>query len=259
MLMIPSFSFDRFGRLFIKHTADHYKTYLMSWAVLIGVLVLGGILFIYALPDAMNVSFQIALYVMVMLAAGSIFTSNLFADYGDKKKAISTLTLPASHFEKYLVAWVYSAPLFLIVYTASFYGVLIFLLRLKPGGEHERIFSVISDNPAGFKIYIVYGLLQAVAFYGAIYFDKLHFIKTAFAFFITIAVLMIGNKYLLGWMTGHKVRPNVPFGEMRFTEQMHNIVIRTSPQYDWITQYLVIAFILLLWVAAYFRLKEKQV
>jgi hypothetical protein len=136
---------------------------------------------------------------------------------------------------------------------------LIFLLRLKPGGEQERIFSFISDNPGGFKIYIVYGLLQAVAFYGAIYFNKLHFVKTAFAFFITIAVLMIGNKYLLDFMTGHKVRPNVPFGEMRFTEQMQNIVIRISPQYDWITQYMVIAFILILWLAAYFRLTEKQV
>lgn len=259
MALTSSFSYNRFGRLFIKHTADHYKTYFMSWAVLIGVLLLGGILFIYALPDEMNVSFQITLYVMVMLAAGTIFTSTLFADYGDKKKSVSALTLPASHLEKYLVAWVYSFPLFLIIYTASFYGVLIFLLRLKPGGEHARIFSIIADNPAGFKIYIVYGLLQAVAFYGAIHFNKLHFIKTAFAFFITIALMMISNKYLLGLMTGQKVRPNVPFGEMRFTEQMHNIVIRTPPHYDWITQYTVIAFILILWVAAYFRLTEKQV
>ena len=257
--MIPSFSLNRFGRLFIKHTADHYKTYLMSWTVLIGVLVLGGILFIYALPDAMNVSFQIALYVMVMLAAGTIFTSILFEDYGNKNKAISALTLPASHLEKYLVAWLYAVPLFLIIYTASFYGVLYFLLRLKPGGDHEKIFNIISDNPAGLKINIAYGLLQAVAFYGAIYFQKLHFIKTAFAFFITIALLMIGNKYLLGLMTGQKVRPNVPFGDMRFTEQMHNIVIRTPAHYDWIAQYTVIAFILTLWIAAYFRLTEKQV
>ena len=36
------FSLNRFCRLFVKHTAEHYRIYLMSVAVLAGVIILGG-------------------------------------------------------------------------------------------------------------------------------------------------------------------------------------------------------------------------
>ena len=42
-------------------------------------------------------------------------------------------------------------------------------------------------------MYLVFAFLHAIAFFGAVYFEKLHFIKTAFTFFIIIAVL-IHNK-----------------------------------------------------------------
>ena len=38
--MNQTFNFSRFSNLFIKHTVDNYKTYLMAFFVLLGVLFL---------------------------------------------------------------------------------------------------------------------------------------------------------------------------------------------------------------------------
>src|SRR5665213_2760957 len=107
--MNNTFNLTRFGRLFVKHTVEHYKSYLMSLAVLMGVMLLGDGFITYLIPgDFMDAGMQSALFMSVLLLAGTIFASTIFADLGDNKKAMASLTLPASHFEKYLVAWLYS-------------------------------------------------------------------------------------------------------------------------------------------------------
>ncbi|MGZ3778849.1 MAG: hypothetical protein ACXVAZ_14400, partial [Mucilaginibacter sp.] len=111
----------RFSRLFIKHTVEHYKNYLMSLGVLIGVLSLGIGFFTYINNDEpMSMPIQTGAFAIVLLLAGTMFTSTIFADMGDKKKSISALSLPASHFEKYLVAWIYSFVLFQVVFLAVY-------------------------------------------------------------------------------------------------------------------------------------------
>src|ERR1700753_3363335 len=96
------FSISRFWRLFIKHSAEHYRTYLMSISVLGGVMLLGGAFIIYMIPGPLDAGFQSVLFVSLMLISGTIFTSTIFSDAGDKRKAIPILTLPASQFEKVL-------------------------------------------------------------------------------------------------------------------------------------------------------------
>ena len=41
--MNNTFNIGRFGRLLAKHTIEHYKSYLMSVLVLLGVMLLGGV------------------------------------------------------------------------------------------------------------------------------------------------------------------------------------------------------------------------
>src|ERR1022692_150129 len=103
--MNNTFNIRRFRRLFVKHTVEHYKSYLMSLTVLMGVMILGGSFLIYMIEAPIDKGFQSAIFAMILLLAGTIFTSTIFADLGDTKKAVASLTLPASHFEKYLVAW----------------------------------------------------------------------------------------------------------------------------------------------------------
>src|ERR1700761_2132190 len=98
--MSEVFSFTRFRRLFAKHTVEHYRTYLMSIAVLGGVLVLGGSFVFYMVPDPPVPAAQTAMFVVLFLISGALFTSTVFSDYGEKNKAIPALTLPATTLEK---------------------------------------------------------------------------------------------------------------------------------------------------------------
>jgi hypothetical protein len=252
------FSFNRFSRLLIKHSAEHYRTYLMSIGVLAGVMVLGGSFIFYMIPGPMDAGFQTALFAILMLIAGSVFTSTIFADMGDKRKAIPALSLPASTFEKYLVGWFYSYPLFMIVYTAVFYIVLLGLISIKHWpGHNSEVFSIFQDR---FSILIIlFSLLHAISMYGAIVFEKLHFIKIAFCFFVSYAFLIICNTFFLRSIMGRNIFPATPFGFLNFTEG-HNFY-SLSVGYEqtlWIFASLSIV-ILLFWIATYFRLKEKQV
>ncbi len=45
--MNKTFSINRFARLFKKHTKEHYRNYMMSIAVLVGVMILGGSFLVY--------------------------------------------------------------------------------------------------------------------------------------------------------------------------------------------------------------------
>jgi hypothetical protein len=231
----------------------------MSLVVLIGVMLLGGTFFIYMIPDSMDVGLQSVLFVIVLLLAGTIFTSTIFSDLGEKKKSIATLTLPVSHFEKYLVAWLYSFVIFLLTFTGTFYLILIFLLHLNPvPGRPIGVFNIFS-NPVGYLMITLFALLQSIAFYGAIFFEKLHFIKTGLIFFISFAALIFINKIFLSLLLQKDVSPTMPFGNIRLLEKGKDVIVKIPEwQADPLLWFmLVLAF--LFWIAAYYRLKEKQV
>jgi hypothetical protein len=258
------FNLKRFGRLFYKHTAEHYKSYLMSVIVLACVLLLGGSLLVFLLNVRMELSLQLVLLGWVVLLTGTIFTSTIFADLGNDKKALGILTLPSSHFEKYLVAWLYSFVVFLVVSIGCFYIVMLFLLHAKhfPGPPME-IFSLFYDvlgfdGNVLFVILILYALFHSIAFFGAIYFKKLHFVKTALVFFLIISILIIFNNITIGYMLHREIIQVVPFTSVGFMENGKYFGLNAQA-FVWTGQLVYIAMAIILWAAAYFRLKEKQV
>jgi hypothetical protein len=251
------FNLNRFGRLFVKHTAENYKSYLMSLTVLMGVMILGGGFLIYMIEAPMDRGLQSALFVVILLLAGTIFTSTIFSGYGDKKKAIALLTLPASHFEKFLVAWVYSFLLFIVVYSLGFFVIVLFAINVKHFPGHTAEVINFFKTPIC-EMYILYAMLHSIAFYGAILFEKLHFIKTAFLFFISIAVLIIFNKILLGIFLGKPVEMSVPFGNLRVQTNQQTIDINLTRE-DYSMLMILVVLAVIFWAAAYYRLKEKQV
>jgi len=254
------FNIARFGRLFVKHTAEHYKSYLMSLTVLIGVMVLGGSFIIFVIPGGfLDLQIQSSMYVVILLLAGTIFTSTIFTDYGNKNKAIALLTLPASHFEKYLVAWLYSFILFIIVFTCSFYLILLLLTTFGHFPGRTTVFFNVFGPRVGFQILLLFSLLHAIAFFGAIVFEKLHFIKSAFAFFISGGVLIFLNKIILGILLGIAVMPSPPFSNVRFTENGKMVDINVARIEESHVIIPMIVLTLVFWIAAYYRLKEKQV
>lgn len=253
------FNPKRFGRLLIKHTIEHYKSYLMSLGVLIGVLSLGIGFFTYINNDEpMNMPMQTGVFAIVLLLGGTMFTSTIFADIGDNKKSVSALTLPASHFEKYLVGWLYSYVLFQLVFLAVYPAILTVILNTRQWPARFEIFDVF-HHPVLPWILMCYATLHAGAMCGAIFFKKLHFIKTAFVFFIGLMILSLINKSLIEAALGRDIISAVPFAFINFSEGHNNYSISPPANTDSFFYCLTISLALILWSAAYFRLTEKQV
>jgi hypothetical protein len=254
------FSLRRFARLFVKHTAEHYRIYLMSLGVLAGVLILSGVFLFIVIPDAPDMGFQTGSYVILLFVAGGIFASTVFTDYGDKNRAIPALTLPATPFEKFLVGWLYSYPIFLVVYTAVFYLAVLVLgsLRHWSAGQQFVTFSIRQQEIR--TLWVLFTEVHSIALFGAIYFRKLQFIKTGFSFFVSLVVVLLGNSLFMTIITGAKAEKlSIPFTYFNFYKDNRYYSIGIGHDISAYILWLIIAVAVLGWVAAYYRLKEKQV
>ncbi|KAA3437807.1 hypothetical protein [Rufibacter hautae] len=258
--MKTQFSFTRFWWLFRKHTAENIKYYLLCAAVLIGLLVLFMGFLIMVETSPMTTDKQGVIYVFMLLAAGPIFTSTIFAHLGDKRKAIASLTLPASHFEKYLVGWIYSYVIFQVVYIACFFLVASILLPLDDWrGQEYEIMSLYSNEDGQITGLNLFFFLHSVTFLGSIFFEKWQFIKTAFIIIIIGLVVTLVNKTILQSLLGHTLDDAFPFSNLYFSEAGEYFQLRFPEKQEYILGLVLLGTSLLLWTSAYFRLREKEV
>jgi hypothetical protein len=253
------FNARRFGRLFVKHTAEHIRTYLMSISVLGGVILLGGSFIFFVIPGPPDPGLQLACFVLLLIISGTLFTSTVFSDYGIKHRAISAITLPATSFEKFLVGWLYSYPIFMVIYAGVFFLLLYVFGQLGHWpGMHFQYLSL--TQPDVYMVAVIYSMLHSISLFGAIFFNKLHFIKTGFVFFISYALLLVCNTSFLKALTGlNVVKLAMPFGFLNFTIGDKFYSITTVSDFNLIVLAVLLLSSVMVWVAAYFRLKEKQV
>jgi hypothetical protein len=259
--MSNSFNFNRFILLFRKQTLEQYKTYLMSLAVLAGLITLSFSVVYYGNDGNIYPQIQQVIFLNFLLLSGTIFTSMIFSDLGDKKKAIPFLTLPVSHLEKYLVAWIYSFLVFLIVFIAVFYLLDVTFLTMANGSKPVKLpmINVFSTETMIWSTFPIYASLHALCFTGAIFFEKLHFIKSAFSFFLLFAVISIINYPLVKVIFGVEIASAPPFNSIRIHLDNQDWRIEATKTSSMILLAMVLLIAVVLWLSAYFKLKEKQV
>ncbi len=258
------FNLKRFLLLFKKHTIEHGKTYLLSIAVLTGMilLLLGFMSFTgqrHLPARTQNVFFAFGMWII-----GSIFTSVSFIDLADKKKAVSMLTLPASHLEKFLVQWVYSFLIFQVLFTGTYYLADWIIIQISNQGKEiqNELFDIRDPNELAYYSFMAYAVFNAFALWGAIFFQKLHFIKTTFVFFVLFIVFVAISDPLLHLIVGLSNSTAVPFGAM------HPKTITNGNQWWSVAPtgsmkntniVMLIITVIILWMSAFYRLKEKEV
>ncbi|MFC6998178.1 hypothetical protein [Rufibacter roseus] len=254
------FNIKRFGLLFMKHTVEHYRYYLMAWGVLLGIIALLMGFIIYAEEGGLSVKGQAVIFALVLIGAGSIFTSTVFSDLGDKKKAIAALTLPASHLEKYLVGWLFSYLFFQIVYVASFYLVAYLMVPLDDWGDQKPQFMPLFTNENGqITFFVLFAFIHGIAFLGSIFFEKWHFIKTAFIYFLLMIGFMLLNRVFMESLLGIELESAVPFSNISLKEGEYYYSVRFPDNWAAWLAVVPLGCALLLWVTTYFRLREKEV
>ena len=242
---------------------------------------------------------QVSTYYTGLFIAGCLYGSMLFTDLGSKTRGLNYLVVPASHLEKLLCSLFYAVVVFFVCYTAIFYIVDIVMVKaanavaysqwLKghaAGDEFEpRKIANVFYQPAQSKapemleyLLLLYFVIQAIFIVGSVYFARFSFIKT------TIAALLTG--LCIAFLIGKVILPILPHGSYyRGITSYHvytvkegitingvtsGISIYSDPATDklitlppWIDDVLLFllkfAFAPFLWLAAYFRLKEKEI
>jgi hypothetical protein len=257
-----TFSFPRFARLFGRHTAEHLPGYLLTAAVGLGLMFVVVGFLTYLQKSAPSASAQGIFFMLFLLAGGVIFASTVFAQFGERRRASVALLLPASHFEKWLVAWLYSLPIFLLVFVPLFYlaDAAVVHAGAAPGQAPEvvNIFAAsVRENIVAVLWFLL--LLNSVGLWGAIYFEKAHFIKTAFGVLLLMGVLSVLNHQVLKALVGSAdLRPAPPFTNVVFAEgQQFYLIGLPETQANWLA-WVPLLLAGLLWLASYFRVTEKQ-
>lgn len=247
------FNLARFGRLLRKHTAEHFSAYALG-----SVVVVGGLLAIlgflsYLNGGAPSQNGQAIIYTLGLVAAGGLFASTALAEYSQGSRAALALTLPASHFEKYLVAWLFSVPGVLVVFTAAFY--LADWLVLVAAGHAEKLVNLLDNQNWLLNLLLYFLLLHAVALWGSIFFRRQPLIRTGFLVFGVFAILSLLNYQALGLLLGAKLHFSLPLSAARL-DQGAQVSLPESRE-QWLAL-VPLALVLLLWPAAYARLTEQE-
>lgn len=263
--MQNSFSLSRLGLLLKKQWYDHTRLYLLSIMAMLGLFVLSFVLWVMAHDrgDQFSESPTDAIYFCFLFLFGTIFASHTFSILGDKAKATYWLTVPATHLEKLLCGLFYTCIVFPVVYFISFWlikNATFFLIELNPKNTIAKV------NPAdGFErevrpvLYYIFFSLQALFILGSVYFEKFAFIKTILVgvvlFFIYAMIFLVIFRWFFG---GYNMSMRGATGfEMYGSEETK--IYRLSP---WVNTGIE-ALLKYIWapvllVAAYFRLKEKE-
>ena len=257
--MNNTFNLKRFGLLFKKHTVENAKTTLLSIGVLVGLLFMVLGFCAYSNNGILVPIMQLLTFSWFLLFGGSIYTSLTFTDLSDKKKVIPALTLPASHFEKFLVAWIYSFVFFQAVLIGAFYLVdnIIVGLGPRPVGDMGKVINIFTIQQRPVSVFVIFIFFHALSFWGALFFEKLHFIKTALSFFIALVIFILFNNQLLKLLVKDSVG-GAPFNDLGISVNEHFFRIEVAPALATCGWWVLALTILLIWVSAFLRLKEKE-
>ncbi|MEP6926785.1 MAG: hypothetical protein ABI834_04070 [Ginsengibacter sp.] len=203
------------------------------------------------------------------LAGGSCFLASFVFNYFSSNAIGSSyLTLPASHFEKWLcgiiVVGVFYPVIFMIFYRvidASF--VSIFHKSLDPAApfykqQYESVYLFPFNGIIAWKVYPLFLLLTGAMLIGSLYFNKVGFIKTA----IVICVLCLAC-YGLNWLSAKLLFGNIsdagPFSHVSIPvgkeEGSIDLPETAARFFDANLQFI---FPGMLWILAFIRLREKE-
>lgn len=250
------FDTQRFGLLLKRKWLEFGKIYLVTLAVVFGV-----ILAAYAIAswpvftgletfNERKMFFRIPLFIILGFLFLTAVASSYFAHLGQKPKTIIDLLIPASTFEKFLAGIFFSGVLSSISYLLIFFITdVIFIVNLKEGaGESIYFFSIIKDNLYA-PVYAIPFFATSIFLLGSIYFDKFHYIKTALSVMVFIGL----------WMAVIFKSGELLTRGRHAVESSAFIIRGDKSPLECLLTLLLIVLTVVLWAITYVRLKEKEV
>lgn len=263
------FNVNRFRLLMVKELLLNRKNLLIMFISLVLFFLLLDFSPLSNLINDKSYIQHLVIYPLIMLMYCLILTSTSFSELNNTEQKIEFYMLPASITEKYAVKFIYTTLVFILISLASLTLAAIIAeftrLLLRSNVLFKPIFHSYTFQML-FDFLFVYLGYHAIFFCGAVFFRKLESGKTLL---VIITVIVTAGLYLfiLNYMPFFKntiSREMIfqQFGkvEMQYSVQsvknIHEYFDNLRTQVMFIFRYILP---LILWTAAYFRLKEDEV
>ena len=246
-------------RLFLTALNDLYfarRQILLAPVTITAFIILTGM--INGKNNTLSPSHYNSIFLFILFIGGLISTAAVFRDSYSRESIHRFLTLPASHFEKFLVRFLFSTIGYvlltlLIVWTGSVLTSLINLFL------YHQVFLLF--NPFHQEVFYIalqgYLAIHAPFFLGAVWFRKHNLIKTL----LTLALIQIllvlisgglGYAIFFRFLPGNSDYQTFTGSFTPAVQSFSNLIIPLRIILQGIIP-------LTCWTAAYFRLKERQV
>jgi len=260
-----TFSIKRFG-LVLR------KAFLEKPMQMIGfpLLALTIVLILYVIIKALSgIDMAQRISFFVGLVGGSFFLSSfVFGYFSNNANGSSFLSLPASHFEKWLCSVLIAGVFYPIVFLIFYYGIDTLFVALYHNGldpaspfykqQYEAIYRFDLAGVIAGNVYILFFIYTGAMLLGSLYFNKVAVIKTAIALCI-ICLVIFGANWLFATLL---------FGNIDDASPFHGVALRVGNDVGSIELPAGIANIskyaffyvmpATFWILSYTRLREKE-
>lgn len=277
--MNQTFSVNRFGRLLRMYFIDNRGQLLANIGLLVGGLFVLTVFAYQGIPSGVD-NQRYVLFFLLGWPCWYVFTLQQTAVLNQKERAINYLMQPASQLEKILLIWLVSGVCFVIVYVSAFgifdaIGVSYVnnrdwspkeLNMIKMVGSSLEIQSIFSDKAKNMpsQMWVLTVLLHPFTMAFSLLIRRYTLPVVVVIAFGLIIFGYISNNSLLHTLIGSDVVNSVsPFMQGTATSPTNRYDYRSidlpQPIGDQIRYVVGSLVVVLLYVMAYFRLKEREV
>lgn len=249
-----TFDFRRFSLLLQKEFLTGNKKSLIVLGAVFGLMMLFAWFLIETKDGYQYLNFN--MFPLVLFGGGFVFTSVMYYEFSKKTGTHHYLSLPASTFEKFLSKWLITAVLFPIVTVLLFWIYVKLADQLHFSYTEEKITTWFINNWWTLFFIRIYLILQSVFLLGAIAFQKYTFFKTALVSILSFAL------FVIICLIAHRIIFAAYYDGLEIVENLdtnhatRDFVIGTMTK--WIEYAAYFLFPPIMWVAGFFKLKEKE-
>jgi len=243
------FCFKRASLLLKRTLYLSKKSYIIWMCIYLGMILLINLLSIN--NNNFDSTGLLISSVIFMFMYGMNFTTGMNKAIHKPSRAFSYLTLPVSNFERLLVTWLVSSLIFavlnaLLIYFSIVLSAYLYYLRTDVTVNYVDILDVL-------KLSLYYMVFQTAYLFGSIFFKKAQFLKTSLSLIVLFTLIII-SMILLYKYTIHDFWHGEISSGQHFDLAYPGIF---RMQFISIITYYITPILLL--IATYFRIKEKEI
>lgn len=278
--MNQTFSITRFGRLLRRYFTDNRGQLAANIGLLVGGLLVSSALAYQGSPGAVSDQRQL-LFFLLGWSCWYVFTVQQTAVLNQKERAINYLMQPVSQVEKILLIWLISGVGFVFVYICVFSlfdAVWVSYVNnrdwspeqldmMRRQGSLYELKSIFGDKRMGDtpkQLWVLTALLHSFTMALSLLVRRYTLPLIVVIAFSLLIFSYFSNIFLLHALTGsEKIGSPSPFMDANATsptdQYLHRKVNLPQPLGGQLRYVVGIIAVILLYITAYFRLKEREV